>query len=170
MPFARECVRQLLVHSGGCPSGTLVSSMVAARGSPGLSASLAPEDRDRIARRTALGRADEMRDDRRRDGRQSQEPTASGADEADGGPRAGAGVTGCSIGRARREISRQSERSRGLPLLARGADPERAHELYARVLESLEGLERTRIQKRMAALSAGAGKGQATPWVTRWRC
>jgi 3-oxoacyl-[acyl-carrier protein] reductase len=94
--LVRECVRQLLVQSGGCPSITLVSSIVAARGSPGLSvyaatkaglegfarslarelgprgirvncvapgfletdlsASLAPEDRDRIARRTALGR------------------------------------------------------------------------------------------------------------------
>jgi len=94
--LVRECVRQQLVQSGGCPSITLVSSIVAARGSPGLSvyaatkaglegfarslarelgprgirvncvapgfletdlsASLAPEDRDRIARRTALGR------------------------------------------------------------------------------------------------------------------
>jgi 3-oxoacyl-[acyl-carrier protein] reductase len=94
--LVRECVRQLLVQSGGCPSITLVSSIVAARGSPGLSvyaatkaglegfarslarelgprgirvncvapgfletdlsASLGAEDRDRIARRTALGR------------------------------------------------------------------------------------------------------------------
>jgi 3-oxoacyl-[acyl-carrier protein] reductase len=94
--LARECVRQMLVQSGGCPSVTLVSSIVAARGSPGLSvyaatkaglegfarslarelgprgirvncvapgfletdlsASLAAGDRDRIARRTALGR------------------------------------------------------------------------------------------------------------------
>jgi 3-oxoacyl-[acyl-carrier protein] reductase len=86
----------MLVQSGGCPSVTLVSSIVAARGSPGLSvyaatkaglegfarslarelgprgirvncvapgfletdlsASLSPENRDRIARRTALGR------------------------------------------------------------------------------------------------------------------
>ena len=94
--LSRECVRQMLVQSGGCPSVTLVSSIVAARGSPGLSvyaatkaglegfarslarelgprgirvncvapgfletdlsASLAAGDRDRIARRTALGR------------------------------------------------------------------------------------------------------------------
>jgi 3-oxoacyl-[acyl-carrier protein] reductase len=94
--LARECVRQMLVQAGGCPSVTLVSSIVAARGSPGLavyaatkaglegfarslarelgprgirvncvapgfletdlSASLSPENRDRIARRTALGR------------------------------------------------------------------------------------------------------------------
>jgi 3-oxoacyl-[acyl-carrier protein] reductase len=94
--LARECVRQMLVQSGGHPSVTLVSSIVAARGSPGLSvyaatkaglegfarslarelgprgirvncvapgfletdlsASLAAGDRDRIARRTALGR------------------------------------------------------------------------------------------------------------------
>jgi 3-oxoacyl-[acyl-carrier protein] reductase len=94
--LARECVRQMLVQSGGCPSVTLVSSIVAARGSPGLSvyaatkaglegfarglarelgprgirvncvapgfletdlsASLGAGDRDRIARRTALGR------------------------------------------------------------------------------------------------------------------
>jgi 3-oxoacyl-[acyl-carrier protein] reductase len=94
--LARECVRQMLVQSGGCPSVTLVSSIVAARGSPGLSvyaatkaglegfarslarelgprgirvncvapgfletdlsASLAAGDRDRIARRTAIGR------------------------------------------------------------------------------------------------------------------
>jgi len=94
--LARECVRQMLVQSGGCPSVTLVSSIVAARGSPGLSvyaatkaglegfarslarelgprgirvncvapgfletdlsAALAAGDRDRIARRTALGR------------------------------------------------------------------------------------------------------------------
>jgi 3-oxoacyl-[acyl-carrier protein] reductase len=94
--LSRECVRQMLVQSGGCPSVTLVSSIVAARGSPGLSvyaatkaglegfarslarelgprgirvncvapgfletdlsASLAAGDRDRIARRTAIGR------------------------------------------------------------------------------------------------------------------
>lgn len=96
--LVRECVRQMLVQdrSPGSPSVVVVSSIVAARGSPGLSvyaatkaglegfarslarelgprgirvnalapgfletdlsASLSPENRDRIARRTALGR------------------------------------------------------------------------------------------------------------------
>jgi len=39
----------------------------------------------------------------------------------------------------------------------KAAAQERACEFYARALESLEGLERTRVQKRMAALGAGAG-------------
>jgi 3-oxoacyl-[acyl-carrier protein] reductase len=94
--LVRECVRQMLVAPPGDRSVTLVSSVVAARGSPGLSvyaatkaavegfgislarelgprgirvntvapgfletdlsAPLSPENRDRIARRTALGR------------------------------------------------------------------------------------------------------------------
>ena len=94
--LVRECVRQMLVSPPGDRSVTLVSSVVAARGSPGLSvyaatkaavegfgislarelgprgirvnmvapgfletdlsAPLSPENRDRIARRTALGR------------------------------------------------------------------------------------------------------------------
>ena len=100
--LVRECVRQMLVQptpdqaATGSPSVTVISSIVAARGSPGLavyaatkaglegfarclarelgprgirvnavapgfletdlSASLSPENRDRIARRTALGR------------------------------------------------------------------------------------------------------------------
>ena len=96
--LVRECVRQMLVQrsEAGPPSIVVVSSIVAARGSPGLSvyaatkaglegfarslarevgprgirvnavapgfletdlsASLSPENRDRIARRTALGR------------------------------------------------------------------------------------------------------------------
>jgi len=98
--LVRECVRQMLVHSDGVaprhPSITLISSVVAERGSPGLSvyaatkaalegfgislarelgprgirvnivapgfletdlsAPLSPENRERIARRTALGR------------------------------------------------------------------------------------------------------------------
>jgi len=98
--LVRECVRQMLVHHDGVasrhPSITLISSVVAARGSPGLSvyaatksalegfgislarelgprgirvnivapgfletdlsAPLSPENRERIARRTALGR------------------------------------------------------------------------------------------------------------------
>ena len=98
--LVRECVRQMLVHHDGVvslhPSITLISSVVAERGSPGLSvyaatkaalegfgislarelgprgirvnivapgfletdlsAPLSPENRERIARRTALGR------------------------------------------------------------------------------------------------------------------
>jgi 3-oxoacyl-[acyl-carrier protein] reductase len=98
--LVRECVRQMLVHGGSVasrhPSIALISSVVAARGSPGLtvyaatkaalegfgislarelgprgirvnviapgfmetdlSAPLSPENRSRIARRTALGR------------------------------------------------------------------------------------------------------------------
>lgn len=94
--LVRECVRQMLVHHDGHPSISLISSVVAARGSPGLSvyaatkaalegfgislarevgprgirvnivapgfletdlsAPLSPENRERIARRTALGR------------------------------------------------------------------------------------------------------------------
>lgn len=96
--LVRECVRQMLVQEPGAtsPSVVVVSSIVAARGSPGLSvyaatkaglegfarslarevgprrirvnalapgfletdlsATLSPADRDRIARRTALGR------------------------------------------------------------------------------------------------------------------
>jgi 3-oxoacyl-[acyl-carrier protein] reductase len=96
MVLVRECVRQMLVAPSGDRSVTLVSSVVAARGSPGLavyaatkaalegfgislarelgprgirvntvapgfletdlSAPLSQENRDRIARRTALGR------------------------------------------------------------------------------------------------------------------
>jgi 3-oxoacyl-[acyl-carrier protein] reductase len=94
--FVRECVRQMLVQPPPSPSITVISSVVASRGSPGLtvyaatkaglegfarnlarelgsrgirvnavapgfletdlSASLSPENRARIARRTALGR------------------------------------------------------------------------------------------------------------------
>jgi 3-oxoacyl-[acyl-carrier protein] reductase len=94
--FVRECVRQMLVAADGDRSVTLISSVVAANGSPGLSvyaatkaalegfgislarelgprgirvntvapgfletdlsAPLSAENRDRIARRTALGR------------------------------------------------------------------------------------------------------------------
>ena len=94
--LVRECVRQMLVQPPPSPSITVISSVVASRGSPGLavyaatkaglegfarnlarelgprgirvnavapgfletelSASLSPENRSRIARRTALGR------------------------------------------------------------------------------------------------------------------
>jgi len=94
--FVRECIRQMLMGDSACRTVTLISSVVAERGSPGLSvyaatkaalegfgislarelgprgirvntvapgfletdlsAPLSPSNRDRIARRTALGR------------------------------------------------------------------------------------------------------------------
>ena len=100
--FVRECVRQMLVQPAAAASITVISSVVASRGSPGLavyaatkaglegfarnlarelgsrgirvnavapgfletdlSASLSPENRARIARRTALGRLGQAAD------------------------------------------------------------------------------------------------------------